>query len=159
MGGHAVIREHISSPFALWRVALFPVVFLAMFLYVAWKAATGDISAVIHVLPGFPEWSRWLVLTAGGAFTIYMCRMFMVLKRVTLVHDRLFIDDLTTRVEIPLSQVQSIEWTQTAADWNTPEAALVLRQPTPFGTYILFEPRSEEAFELLSSRIEESHRE
>jgi hypothetical protein len=130
-----------------------------MFLYMAWKAATGDISAVVHVLPGWPDWSKWLVLTVWAAFTIYVCRMFMVLKRVTLIDDRLFIDNLTTRVEIPLSQVQSIEWTQRPADWNTPEAALVLRQPTPFGTYFLFEPRSEDAFDVLCSRIEESHRE
>jgi hypothetical protein len=78
----------------------------------------------------------------------------MVLKRVTLVDDRLLIENLKRRVEIPLGDIQTLEWTQTAADFNTPEAALVLRRPTPFGTYILFTPLSEDAFDLLRSRIE-----
>jgi hypothetical protein len=151
----AVTREYISSPVAAYIAALFPIPFLTILVYLVWKAVTGGVSTVVRDLPpASPDWGRWLFLIVMAVITIYSCRRIMVLKRVTLVDDRLSIENLTTRIEIPLGQVLSLEWTQTAADFNTPEAALVLRNPTPFGTYILFTPRSEDAFERLSARIE-----
>jgi hypothetical protein len=149
-----VTRVPISSPLALWRGVLFPIPFLAMLVYAGWKALTGEISSIAAVPPGSPGWSKWLVLVVWTAVTIYLCWSVMLLKRVTLVDDRLLISNLTTNVDIPLSEVQSIQWTREAADFNTPEASLVLRQPTALGTDILFEPRSAAAFELLRAKIE-----
>jgi hypothetical protein len=128
---------------------------MAMIVYAAWKAVTEGISSVVQGSPSsFPGWCNWILLVVWAAATIYLCWSVIRLKRVALVGNRLLINSLVTNVEIPLGQVQSIQWTQEAADFDTPEASLVLRQPTALGTYILFEPRSCAAFELLRSKIE-----
>ncbi len=53
---------------------------------------------------------------------IYLSWSVIRLKRVALVDDQLMVSSLTTQVEIPLEQVESLEWTQKAEDFNTPEA-------------------------------------
>jgi hypothetical protein len=140
----SVNRVYISSPFALWRGVLFPVPFIAMLVYTTNKAFT---DANPTVMGG----------VSFGVFAmavIYISWSVIRLKRVALLDDQLMVSSLTTHVEIPLEQVESLEWTQKAEDFNTPEARILLREPNALGMEIHFEPRSSAAFDLLRSKIE-----
>jgi hypothetical protein len=153
--GRCVTRIYISRRFGLWGGALFTIPFMGMFVYSIWEALTEGSAAIVRgVPPSFPGWTRWIVLVGMLGVLAYLCWSVLRLKRVVLVDDHLLISSLTQEVTIPLEDVLSIQWTQKAEDFNTPEAALVLREPTALGDYIVFEPRSSEAFELLRSRIE-----
>ena len=148
-------RVDISRESALVQAALFPVPFALMLLYMVWKALNGEISSVVVGLPaGFPDWGRWLILVGLAAVISYVCWHWANVKQVTLVDDQLLIRSLTASARVPLSQVESIEWTQRPSDSDTAEAIMVLGVPTAVGTRIVFQPKSAEAFELLRSKVE-----
>lgn len=150
-----VTLVYISRRFGLWTRALFTIPFMGMFVYAIWTALTKGSTAIIRGVPSsFPEWTQSVLLGGMLALLAYICWSVLRLKRVVLVDDHLLISSLRQEVRVPLADVLSIEWTQKAEDFNTPEAAIVLREPTALGDYIVFEPRSSEAFELLRSKIE-----
>jgi hypothetical protein len=150
-----VTRVDISSEYALVKAALFPVPFALMLLYLVWKALNGEISSVVVGLPAdFPEWGRWLILVGLGGVISYACWQWATVKQLTLIDDQLLIRSLTASARVPLSQVESIQWTQRPENSDTAEAMIVLGVPTAVGTHIVFEPKSAEAFELLRSKVE-----
>ena len=153
-----VTRIDISRQSALVEAALFPVPFVLMTLYMVWQALTGKISSVVVVQgspANFPDWGRWLVLVALIAVISFACWRLANLKRITLIEGRLLVRGLTASVNIPLTQVESIQWTQEPAGDSTLQAMIILRTATSVGRHIRFEPKSAEAFELLRSRLEE----
>lgn len=137
------------------EAALFPVPFAFMLLYMVWEGLNGRISSVVVGLPAdFPDWGRWLILVGLGGVVSYCCWRWATVKQVMLVDDQLWIRSLTASARVPLSQVESIEWTQSPGDSDTLEAMMVLSVPTAVGTRIVFGPKSAEAYELLRSKVE-----
>jgi hypothetical protein len=137
------------------EAALFPVPFALMLLYMVWKALNGGISSVVSGLPAdFPDWGKWLILVGLVAAVAYGCWRWASARQVTLVDDQLLIRSLTASARVPLSQVESIEWTQRPGDNETAEAMIVLCVPSAVGRHIIFEPKSVDAFELLRSKVD-----
>jgi hypothetical protein len=124
--------------------------------FFTWAILTRGMATVIHVPSGSPDWVSWLVFAALQAAILYLCWRTLHVKRVALVDDHLLVDTLMRKSLIPLERVLSIEWTGRTGQTEMPTAALVLSESTVFGSYIVFEPRSAEAFELLRSKIERS---
>lgn len=147
----------ISRSSTLIEGVLFPIPFIAMQIYMFWEAVNGRISSLVRGLPaGVPDWSKWLLLIALMIPTSYFCWRLTTLRLVTLIGDRLWIQSWTKTVNVPITRVATVYWTQKLEDGNTPEAVIVLREPTALGQEIRFEPRTPAAFELLCSKVPET---
>ena len=152
-GRVAVTRIDISRASALFEAALFPVPFVLMVLYFVWKALTDGVSSIVSGMPvGLPDWSKWLVLVGIVVGITYVSWLWATVKRVTLVGDRLLIAGLTASADVPLNQVQSLQWIQSPDESSTLVARLLFSVPTAVGTEIRFEPKSAATFELLRSK-------
>ena len=147
-------EEFVTSRFALWRAALFPLPFLALFAYLTGQAVLAPDRFLIQGLsPTLLGWTKWLVLGVLGVAVVWLAWRMWRFKAVTLVGESVLIRGFFSRVEVPIEMIVEADWVQNPSLNYTPVAELLLRQPCLFGDRILFEPRSPEAFQHLANLL------
>lgn len=134
--------------------AVLPLVFGAMLGAILWRAATLPTDFIDGLPAGTPRWVQWLILILLAALTGYVCWRGYVLRELRVVGERLQIQGVFARADVPLSDVIDVEWiNRTPGSVGTPEARLTLGTPCLFGTRIYFSPRSFAAFDAFRARV------
>jgi len=134
--------------------AVFPLIFAAMFGAFFWRAATLRDGFIEGLPAGTPRWVQWLILILLAAVAAYVCWGAFRQAEIKVVGDRLRIQGVLARADVPLSDVIEVEWIdRRLGPVATPNARLTLRNPCRLGTDIYFVPRSVAAFNALRDRV------
>ena len=127
------MKRSLSSGLTLfWRVfaAILIIYFLLVGAYGVWKWLTAsDVPFSGGKLAG--------LIIFGLLSSIFVHLMVGSLKRVSIAGDKLLVSNYLREVEIPLSQVASVD----GPDWSSlRRITLALREPSEFGEVITFAP-------------------
>lgn len=129
--------QRLHSLQSIFLKTAFPVLWIGGFVAATIALFSGSVFTGGSAAPP-PLGMKWMFLgatLAGAAFIYWSC---IRLKLVRMDHQRLYISNLVTEIEVPLSQIEGV----TDNRWlNTHPVTIQLRDETAFGRTIVFMPR------------------